>query len=192
MATYIDPTAVVHPSAHIGAETKVWQLVQIREHARLGAECILGRGVYIDAHVVIGDRVKLQNAATVYEGVTLESGIFIGPHVTFTNDKIPRAVNPDGSLKSAADWVVSPTLVRSGASIGANSTIVCGITIGQWAMIGAGSVVTKDVPDYGLVVGSPAKLIGYVCKCGKRIPESVTVDEIDTYVQGCEQGGHLG
>ncbi len=187
MTAYVHPTADVHPTAIIGEYTKIWQLVQVREGARIGAECILGRCVYVDSHVVIGSRVKIQNYASIYEGVILEDGVFVGPHVTFTNDKVPRAINPDGTLKSASDWRITATMVQTGASLGANSTIVCGITIGQWAMVGAGAVVTKDVPDYGLVVGAPARLIGYVCKCGKRIPDGMNCA---AYISECEKAGH--
>lgn len=170
MSIYIHPSADVSERASIGEGTKIWQLVQIREGARIGQECIVGRGVYLDAHVELGNRVKVQNYVSVYEGVTIEDGVFVGPHVVFTNDKQPRAVNPDGSLKSATDWEVSRTLIREGASLGANVTIICGVTVGRWAMVGSGAVVTKDVPDFGLVVGNPARLIGHVCRCGKRIP----------------------
>jgi acetyltransferase-like isoleucine patch superfamily enzyme len=134
----------------------------------------VGKGVYIDTGVRIGNNVKIQNYVSVFQGVTLEDGVFCGPHCVFTNDKHPRAINPDGSLKYAHDWVVSPTLVRRGAAIGANATILCGVTIGQWAMIGAGSVVARDVPDYGLVRGNPARLQGFVCPCGQRLVESST------------------
>ncbi|NWG18493.1 MAG: N-acetyltransferase [Chloroflexi bacterium] len=130
---------------------------------------MLGRGVFVDAGVQIGSRVKIQNYVSVFHGVTIEDGVFVGPHVCFTNDLFPRAINADGSLKAADDWVLTETLIRTGAAIGANSTIVCGVTIGRWAMIGSGSVVTKDVPDYGLVVGNPARLIGYVTPAGKRV-----------------------
>jgi acetyltransferase-like isoleucine patch superfamily enzyme len=173
MSVFIHPSADVAESAQIGDGTKIWHLVQIRPEVRIGRECIFGRGVYVDAHVVIGDRVKVQNYVSIYEGVTIDDGVFVGPHVVFTNDKQPRAINPDMSLKSATDWTISYTRVREGAALGANSTIVCGITIGRWAMIGAGSVVTKDVPDFGLVVGNPARLIGYVNKAGIRVPEGV-------------------
>ncbi|MCG3208468.1 MAG: UDP-2-acetamido-3-amino-2,3-dideoxy-D-glucuronate N-acetyltransferase [Anaerolineae bacterium] len=163
------PTADVSPQANIGPGTKIWQHVQVREGATLGANCILSKGVYVDAGVVIGNNVKIQNYVSIYHGVTIEDGVFCGPHCVFTNDKVPRAINPDGSLKAAADWIVSPTLVRRGASIGANAVIVCGITIGQWALVGAGAVVTKDVPDYGIVLGNPARLRGFVCPCGGRL-----------------------
>jgi acetyltransferase-like isoleucine patch superfamily enzyme len=127
--------------------------------------------VYIDSEVKLGDNVKIQNYVSVFHGVNIEDGVFIGPHVCFTNDMRPRAINPDGSIKSADDWVVSETLVRRGAALGANSTIRCGITIGQWAMVGSGSVVTRDIPDYGLVYGNPARLHGFVCPCGEQMHE---------------------
>lgn len=166
---YAHPTADVSPQAIIGEGTKIWQHCQVRENARLGRNCVLSKGVYVDAGVQIGDNVKLQNGISVYHGVRLEDGVFCGPHCGFTNDREPRAINPDGSLKSATDWIVSETLVRKGASIGAHATIVCGVTIGEWAMIGAGSVVTRSVPDYGLVYGNPARLRGFVCPCGARL-----------------------
>jgi len=129
----------------------------------------LGKGVYVDADVTIGDNVKIQNYSSVYHGVTLEDGVFVGPHVCFTNDMRPRAINPDGTLKAATDWKISATLVKRGAALGANSTIRCGVTIGEWAMVGSGSVVTRDVPAYGLVYGNPARLHGFVCPCGARL-----------------------
>ena len=119
--------------------------------------------------MIIGDNVKIQNYVSVYHGVIIEDGVFIGPHVCFTNDLRPRAIKPDGSRKQANDWVVTETLIRRGASLGANSTIRCGTTIGQWAMVGAGSVITKDVPDHGLIWGNPARLKGFVCECGGRL-----------------------
>ena len=165
---YIHPSALVEEGAIIGNGTRVWHLVQVRPGAKIGEDCIIGRGVFVDSGVVIGNRVKVQNYVSIYHGVTIEDGVFVGPHAVFTNDKLPRAITPDGQIKSADDWIVSPTIVRYGASIGANSVLVCGITVGRWAMIGAGSVVTKDVPDYGLVVGNPATLIGYVREDGSR------------------------
>lgn len=169
MPIRIHPTADVSSNAKIGDATTVWHHAQIREEAIIGQECIIGKGVYIDAGVKIGNRVKIQNYVSVYHGVTIEDGVFVGPHVCFTNDLFPRAVNPDGSLKAADDWVLSQTLVKQGAALGANSTIVCGTKIGAWAMVGSGSVVTRDVPDYGLVFGNPAQLHGYVCPCGTRL-----------------------
>jgi UDP-2-acetamido-3-amino-2,3-dideoxy-glucuronate N-acetyltransferase len=167
MAT-IHPTADVSAQAEIGEGTRVWSNVQIRERARIGRNCILGRNSYVECDVTVGDNVKIQNNASLYVGLTVEDGVFIGPHVIFTNDKLPRAINPDGSLKSASDWHVGQTRVCFGAAIGAGSVIVTGITIGRWAMIGSGSVVTKDVPDYALVVGNPGRVIGYVSATGVR------------------------
>ncbi len=165
----IHPTADVPPEANIGIGTSIWNQAQIRIGAVIGENCIISKGVYVDAGVVIGNNVKIQNYVSLYQGVTLEDGVFCGPHCVFTNDKSPRAINPDGALKGADDWGITATLVRAGASIGANATIVCGITIGRWAMVGAGAVVTRDVPDYGLVLGNPAKLHGFVCPCGNRL-----------------------
>ncbi len=165
----IHPTADVSPRAVIGEGTRIWQYVQIREDAHIGRNCILGKNVYIDFGVTIGDHVKIQNNVSVYHGVTIEDGVFLGPHCVFTNDKFPRAINPDGTLKGGADWELGTILVKYGAAIGANAVIVTGVTIGRWAMVGSGAVVTKDVPDHGLVVGNPARLIGYVCACGHRL-----------------------
>jgi UDP-2-acetamido-3-amino-2,3-dideoxy-glucuronate N-acetyltransferase len=165
---YIHPSAEVETGAVIGEGSKIWHLCHIRRDAHIGSECVIGRGVFVDAGVQIGNRVKIQNYVSVFHGVTIEDGVFVGPHVCFTNDLFPRAVNSDMTLKAADDWVLGETRVRAGAALGANSTIVCGITIGQWAMVGSGSVVTKDVPDYALVVGNPARQIGWVCPCGRR------------------------
>lgn len=165
----VHPTADVSPDAQIGEGSSVWHQAQVREGACIGRNCVIGKGVYVDFGVRVGDNVKIQNYASVYHGVTIEDGVFVGPHVCFTNDKHPRAVNVDGSPKRADDWQVDETLVRQGAAIGANATVVCGVTVGRWAMVGAGSVVTRDVPDYGLVWGNPAQLQGFVCPCGGRL-----------------------
>jgi UDP-2-acetamido-3-amino-2,3-dideoxy-glucuronate N-acetyltransferase len=168
MPTFVHPTAEVSPAAVLGDNVKIWNWVQVRERARIGDGCILSKGVYVDFDVEIGANCKIQNHASIYHGVTVEAGVFVGPHVCFTNDRFPRAVNPDGSPKAAADWTVTPTRVREGAAIGANSTILPGVTVGRFAVIGAGSVVTRDVLDFSLVVGNPARRLGTVCFCAHR------------------------
>lgn len=158
---YIDPSAHVSDKAKIGQNSKVWINTQIREDAEIGENCVIGKDVYIDHAVKIGDRVKIQNGVSVFHGVTVEDDVFIGPNVAFTNDYYPRAFNQS--------WEISPTLVKKGASIGANATIVCRHTLGEYCMVGAGSVVTSDVKPYTLVVGNPAREIGRICRCGTRV-----------------------
>lgn len=166
---YAHPSSDVSDKATVGDGTKIWQMCQVREGAVIGDECILGKSVYVDSGVRIGSRVKIQNGVSLYEGVILEDGVFCGPHCVFTNDLQPRAINPNGTLKSPDDWTVTCTRVGYGAAIGANAVIVCGSTVGRWAMVGSGSVVTHDVPDHGLVYGNPARLRGFVCACGQRL-----------------------
>ena len=163
---YVHETADVAPTATIGSGAKVWHYAQVREDAVLGANCIVGRGAYIGTGVTMGDNCKVQNYALVYEPARLADGVFIGPAVVLTNDHFPRAINADGSPKSADDWHPVGVDIREGASIGANSTCIAPITIGRWALVGAGSVVVKDVPDFALVVGSPARRIGWVGTAG--------------------------
>ncbi len=165
----IHPTAEVSTKAQIGPGTLIWHHAQIREGAHVGTQCVIGKGVYIDFDVNIGNNVKIQNYVSIFHGVTIEDGVFIGPHVCFTNDMRPRSVNPDGTQKASHDWIISKTLIHHGAAIGANSTIVCGVDIGCWAMVGAGSVVTHDIPDYGLARGNPARLHSFVCPCGENL-----------------------
>ncbi len=169
MPVRIHSTSDVSAKAVIGEGTQIWLFCQVRDGAKIGKNCIFGKGVYVDNDVVIGDSVKIQNNVSIYVGVTIEDGVFVGPHVCFTNDKVPRAVNADMTLKSAHDWKVTATRVKAGAALGANSTIVCGTTIGKWAMVGSGAVVTKDVPDHALVLGNPARFAGWVCSCGERV-----------------------
>ncbi len=158
MTAFIHPTAEVEEGAQIGAGTKIWHIGHIRRDARIGEDCVLGRNVFVDFGVQIGDRVKIQNNVSVYHGVTIEDEVFVGPCAVFTNDLRPRAQNPD--------WEVTPTVIRRGASIGANATIICGIEVGSYAMIAAGSVVTKDVAPYQLVAGNPARHLGWVDEKG--------------------------
>ncbi|HBG81388.1 TPA: N-acetyltransferase [candidate division CPR2 bacterium] len=174
----VHATADVSKKTEIGENSQVWNGSQIREGAKIGKNCILGKNVYVDFDVKIGDSVKIQNNSSVFHGVTVEDGVFIGPHVCLTNDKVPRAVNPDFSLKDNDDWTVSEIKIMKGASIGASSVILPGVKVGEFALVGAGSVVTKDVPDYGLVMGNPARLAGYVCKCGLKIGGSDTKGEL--------------
>jgi len=173
VAVRIHPTADVSKAAKVGDGTQIWHEAQVREGARIGRYCRIGKGVYIDANVRIGDNCKLQNRVSVYQGVTIGDRVFVGPHACFTNDQIPRAARTDWKKHDLADrgveWEIVPTRVEDGASIGANATILCGITIGEAAMVGAGAVVTKDVPPYALVYGNPAKIHGYVCDCGRKL-----------------------
>jgi UDP-2-acetamido-3-amino-2,3-dideoxy-glucuronate N-acetyltransferase len=178
MPIRIHPTAEVDADVQIGEGSSIWHHSQVRTGAQLGTNCIIGKGVFVDTQVHIGNNVKIQNYVSVYHGVTVEDGVFIGPHVCFTNDMRPRAINADGSRKSADDWVLSETLIQRGAALGANSTIRCGITIGAWAMVGSGSVVTRDVPAYGLVFGNPAHLHGFVCPCGQDLQRGEAQDGI--------------
>ena len=174
----IDPTARVHPSADIeadvrvGAGTSIWQRAQVRGGATIGAECIVGRDVFIDGGVVIGDRVKIQNAALLYHGLTVDDGVFIGPGAILTNDRYPRAITPTGELAQADDWDLSTITLRHGCSIGAGAVVVAGSDVGRFATVGAGAVVTRTVPAHALVVGSPARRIGWVCACGARLMDA--------------------
>lgn len=143
----------------------------------LGSECNVGKGAYVGADVSVGDRCKIENNASLFEGLTMESGVFVGPHAVFTNDRVPRAVNPDGTLQTAADWEMSRSIVRIGASIGAGAVILAGREIGHHAIVGAGAVVTKDVSPHAIVVGNPARTIGWACVCGRVRTEVFTPDE---------------
>jgi len=171
---FIHPTAIVEEGATIGEGTRIWHFVHVRSGAKIGGNCNIGKDVYIDVGVEIGDNVKIQNGVSIYRGVKIEDDVFIGPYAVFTNDKYPRAFN--------RGWEVVPTVVKKGASIGANATIVCGVTIGEYAMVAAGAVVTKDVPSHGLVMGNPARLKGFVCYCGKPLRTDNIVEKTSQYV----------
>lgn len=171
MAARIVDSADVAEDATVGDGSSVWHLAQVREHAVVGAHCVVGRGAYIGEGVRVGDNCKIQNYALVYEPAELEDGVFIGPAAVLTNDQYPRAVNPDGSLKSASDWEAVGVTVRKGAAVGARAVCVAPLVIGEWAMVGSGAVVTRDVPAHALVVGVPAKQIGWVSRAGARLNE---------------------
>jgi UDP-2-acetamido-3-amino-2,3-dideoxy-glucuronate N-acetyltransferase len=177
MAIYIHPTAEVSAQASLGEGTKVWNQVQIREGARIGKNCVISKDVYIDHDVVIGNNVKIQNGVSIYKGVTLEDDVFVGPQSSFTNDIRPRAFTKD--------WTVVPTLLRRGSSVGANATVMCGIVLGEYCMISAGAVITVDTLPYGLYIGNPARLKGFVSTSGFEM-ESVET-EADYLVFKCSK-----
>lgn len=158
MSSFKHPSSCVDEGAYIGEGTAIWHFSHVREGARIGRDCRLGQNVYIDGGVRIGDRCKIQNNVSIYSGVTLEDEVFVGPSAVFTNDRVPRATG---------DWQIVPTLVCRGASIGANATVRCGVRIGQFALVGAGAVVVDDVPAHAVVIGNPARAVGYVCRCGR-------------------------
>lgn len=163
------PTAEISKEAQIGKSVLIWMNAQVRERAIIGDNTIISKGVYIDKDVVIGSNVKIQNNVSIFKGVVIEDGVFIGPHVVFTNDLYPRAITPDGSRVESDDWEITPTRVEYGAALGANSSIRAGVTIGRWALIGMGSVVLTDIPEYSLAYGNPAQVVGKVDESGRVV-----------------------
>lgn len=178
-------TAEVSATAIVGDGTQIWNEAQVRDGAQIGSQCMLGKAVYIDVDVTIGDRVKLENRVSVFKGARIANGAFVGPHTCLLNDKRPRAITPGGALKGPDDWLVSGVTVEEGASIGGGCTVLPGVRVGRFALVGAGSVVTHDVPHHGLVFGNPAHLVGYVCECGARLKD-------DGVCTGCSRGHQIG
>lgn len=169
MNYYAHETAIIESDVQIGEGTRIWVNSQIRSGAIIGKHCNIGKDTFIDQGTQIGNNVKIQNGVSIYKGVVIDDDVFVGPNAVFTNDLHPRAMN--------TNWIITKTSIRKGASIGANATIVCGVELGENCMVGAGSVVTRSVPDHALVVGNPAKRIGWVCKCGKRADGSFVCDD---------------
>ena len=170
--THIATTSTVSDTATLGDGCRVWDLAQIRELAVLGENCIVGRGAYVGSGVTIGANSKIQNDALLYEPAVLGRGVFIGPGVVLTNDTYPRAINPDGTQKTASDWIPSGVTIHEGAAIGARAVCVAPVTIGRWATVASGAVVTRNVPDFALVAGVPARRIGWVGKAGHPLVEA--------------------
>lgn len=182
-AAHFAATADIDERASIGAGTLIWDLAQVREEATIGARCVIGRGAYIGPGVVLGDCCKVQNHALVYEPAVVADGAFIGPAAVLTNDLFPRAVTPDGALKTADDWHAVGVVVDEGASIGARAVCVAPVRIGPWSMVAAGSVVTRDVPAFALVMGVPARQVGWVGRAG------LALEDVGGHVFRCPRTG---
>ncbi|GAA5162352.1 acyltransferase [Ornithinimicrobium tianjinense] len=192
MTTRIVDSADVSPDAVVGDGSSVWHLAQVREQAVLGEGCVIGRGAYIGTGVQLGDHCKVQNYALVYEPARLGDGVFVGPAAVLTNDTFPRAINPDGSLKSAHDWEAVGVTVGTGASIGARAVCVAPVTIGAWATVAAGAVVTRDVPPHALMVGVPARQVGWVGRAGHPLEQTGTPGRLRCPATGTMYTEHDG
>ena len=178
--SFVHPTAIIEGDVTVGDGTKIWHFSKLMGPCTVGQDCVLGQNVVIERNVKVGHRVRVQNNVSIYSGVELGDDVFCGPSMVFTNVSTPRSHYPRRHK-------LESTKVDTGASIGANATVVCGVTIGAYAMIGAGSVVTKDVVPYGLVVGVPARLVGYVCYCGERLPFAVGAQHDEATCQECNR-----
>ena len=191
-AAFVQGSAEVSPLAIVKEGAHVWHFAQVRERALIGKECVIGRAVYVGPGVRIGDRCKIQNNALVYDPAVIGDGVFIGPGAVLTNDRLPRAISPRGELKRADDWDPVGVTVDTGASIGAGAVCVAPVRIGAWAMVAAGSVVVRDVPDHALVAGNPARQIGWVGRDGRRL--AVAGDalvDLSTQVRYVEERGRI-
>ena len=170
-STFISPLALLGERVTVGSNVQIWHYTQIREGASIGSNTIIGKSVYVGPDVIVGENCKIQNGVEINEPTVLESGVFLGPGTIITNDKLPRAINPDERIKGKTDWVRSKTILKLGCSVGAGSVIVSPCLVGQWSMIGAGSVVTRDVMDHSLAFGNPAKFIAWIGFTGQRLTE---------------------
>ena len=177
---YKHPSAVIDEGAEIGNGTKVWHFCHLMGESQIGEDCTLGQNVFVASGVKIGSNVKIQNNVSVYTGVSLEDDVFLGPSMVFTN-----VINPRSHVERKDQY--QQTLVKRGASIGANATIICGVTLGEYAFVGAGAVVTKDVPAYGLVYGNPANLVGWMCACGEQLEVSSAMPSEQVICASCER-----
>lgn len=172
MGHYVDPHAIVEDGAQIGTDCAIWAFTQVRRGASIGARTTIGSHSYVDTDVVIGQNCKIQSGALIFHGTRMADGVFIGPGAIVTNDRNPRAINPEGERKGDEDWSVDGVEVSRGASIGAGAVLVAGVTIGEFALVAAGAVVTKDVAPQQVVAGIPARPLGWVCLCGQRLQVS--------------------
>ena len=186
-ASHIHPTAEISEQAEIGLDAHISAFTRVGEYAVIGDRCRIGSGVYIDARALIGSNVNIQNSVSILEGVSIADGVFIGSHVCFTNDLFPRAINLDGALRGSGDWQITPTIVEYSASIGAGSVVRCGVKIGKFAVVAAGTVITRDVMAHSLVGGSPARHKGYVCLCAYLLERVHTEDgQLIGYCPRCD------
>jgi UDP-2-acetamido-3-amino-2,3-dideoxy-glucuronate N-acetyltransferase len=182
---FVHESSYVDEGCSIGEGTRIWHFSHVMPRARIGCRCNIGQNVVVSPDVVIGDNVKIQNNVSVYTGVVLEDDVFCGPSMVFTN-----VVNPRSHVSRKDEY--RPTIVRRGATLGANSTVVCGHTIGRYAFVGAGAVVTKDVPDYALVVGNPGRIVGWVCECGVKLPDGSSTPDVTCAACGLQYRREAG